>query len=95
MGARNKLREALKECDTKTLEAFLAENQCEFVFNAASASNSGGFWERQIRTVRNVRNVLNATLSQCSGSLDDSSLRTLFYKAMAIFNSRPFTIDGI
>ncbi len=65
---------------------FLTENQCEFIFNAASASHSGGVWERQIRT---VRNVLNSTLSQCPGRLDDSSLRTLFYEAMAIVNSRP------
>ncbi|KAL0148100.1 hypothetical protein M9458_056570 [Cirrhinus mrigala] len=39
--------------------------------------------------------VLNATLAQCPGRLDDSSLRTLFYEAMAIINSRPLTIDGI
>lgn len=92
VGARNELREALKECDVKTLETFLAENQCKFIFNAASASHAGGVWERQIRT---VRNVLNATLSQCSGRLDDSSLRTLFYEAMAVVNSRPLTVDGI
>lgn len=74
------------------MEAFLTENQCEFIFNAASASHSGGVWERQIRT---VRNVLNSTLSQCPGRLDDSPLRTLFYEAMAIVNSQPLTVDGI
>lgn len=92
VGARNEFREALKQCDTKLLEIFLAEKQCEFVFNAPSASHAGGVWERQIRT---VRNVLNATLAQCPGRLDDSSLRTLFYEAMAIINSRPLTVDGI
>ncbi|XP_057183499.1 uncharacterized protein LOC130550135 [Triplophysa rosa] len=92
VGARNELRNALKECDVKSLELFLNENQCEFVFNAPSTSHTGGVWERQIRS---VRSVLNATLSQCPGRLDDSSLRTLFYEAMAIINSRPLTIDGI
>ncbi|XP_073785217.1 uncharacterized protein [Danio rerio] len=92
VGARNEFKQALKECDVKTLERYLAENQCEFIFNAASASHSGGVWERQIRT---VRNVLNSTLSLCPGRLDDSSLRTLFYEAMAIVNSRPLTVDGI
>ena len=92
VGAKNELREALKQCDAKSLEVFLAEKQCEFVFNAPSASHAGGVWERQIRT---VRNVLNATLSQCSGRLDDSSLRTLFYEATAIVNSRPLTVDGV
>ncbi|GAA6104108.1 uncharacterized protein LOC101885868, partial [Tachysurus ichikawai] len=92
MGANNELREALKECDVKVLERFLVENQCEFVFNPPSASHVSGVWERQIRT---VHNVLNATLPQCPGRLDDSSLRTLFYEAMAIINSRPLTIDGL
>lgn len=92
VGARNELREALKQCDAKTLEVFLAEKQCEFHFNAPSASHAGGVWERQIRT---VRNVLNATLTQCPGRLDDSSLRTMFYEAMAIVNSRPLTVDGL
>lgn len=92
VGARNEFREALKQCDNKLLEIFLSERQCEFVFNAPSASQAGGVWERQIRT---VRNVLNATFAQCPGRLDDASLRTLFYEAMAIFNSRPLTVDGI
>ncbi|KAI7806542.1 hypothetical protein IRJ41_007791 [Triplophysa rosa] len=92
VGARNELRNALKECDVKSLELFLNENQCEFVFNAPSTSHTGGVWERQIRS---VHSVLNATLSQCPGRLDDSSLRTLFYEAMAIINSCPLTIDGI
>ena len=90
-GARNELREAMKQCDAEKLETFLAEKQCEFVFNAPSASHAGGVWERQIRT---VRNVLNAVLSPHPGRLDDSSLRTLFYEAMAIVNSRPLTVAG-
>ncbi|KAL2082690.1 hypothetical protein ACEWY4_022508 [Coilia grayii] len=56
------------------------------------ASHAGGVWERQIRT---IPNVLNATLAQSAGRLDDASLRTLFYEAMAIVNSRPLSIDGI
>ncbi len=92
VGARNELKEALKQCDTKLLEIFLTEKQCEFVFNAPSNSQAGGVWERQIRT---VRSVLNATFAQCPGRLDDASLRTLLYEANAIVNSRPLTVDGI
>ncbi|CAI5683011.1 unnamed protein product [Oreochromis niloticus] len=92
VGARNEFKEALKQCDTKQLETFLSEKQCEFVFNAPSASHAGGVWERQIRT---VRNVLNATFAQCPGRLDDASLRTLLCEAMAIVNSRPLSVDGI
>lgn len=61
VGARNELKESLKQVDTKALEVFLSEKQCEFVFNAPSASHAGDIWERQIRT---VRNVLNATLAK-------------------------------
>ncbi|CAH2312774.1 uncharacterized protein LOC109964879 [Pelobates cultripes] len=53
IGAKNELKEALKQCDTKTLEAFLADKQCEFIFNASYASHAGGVWESQIRTIRN------------------------------------------
>ena len=92
VGASNEFKEGLKQCDTKILERFLTEKQCEFVFNAPSASHAGGVWERQIRT---IRNVLNATFAQCPGRLDDMSLRTLLYEAMAVVNSRPLTVDGI
>lgn len=92
VGASNEFKKALKQRDAETLESFLAEKQCKFVLNAPSASHAGGVWERQIRT---VCKVLNATLSQCSGRLDDSSLRSLFYEAMAIVNSRPLTVNGV
>lgn len=92
MGAKNELKEALKQCDTKVLEAFLIDKQCEFIFNAPSASHAGGVWEQQICTIRNVMKV---TIAQCPGRLDDISLRTLFYEAMAIVNSRPLSVDSI
>ncbi|XP_024117236.1 uncharacterized protein LOC112138823 [Oryzias melastigma] len=92
VGARNEFRESLKQCDPKLLEVFLSEKQCEFIFNAPTASHAGGIWERQIRS---IKNVLNALLAQCPGRLDDASLRTLFYEAMAVINSRPLTVDGI
>ncbi|XP_036003015.1 uncharacterized protein LOC118566077 [Fundulus heteroclitus] len=92
IGAKNELKEALNECDTNALEAFLADKQCEFVFNAPSASHAGGVWERQIRT---IRNVLNATIAQSQGRLDDASLRTLFYEAMSIINGRPLSVEGL
>lgn len=92
VGASNEFKNALKQCDIRALEAFLADKQCEFRFNAPSASHAGGIWERQIRT---IRSVLDVTLIQCSGRIDDASLRTLFYEAMFIVNSRPLNVDGI
>ena len=92
VGAKNELNDALKQLDANRLTTFLAERQCDFNMNAPHASHAGGVWERQIRT---VRNVLRSTLSPSSGRLDDSSLRTFFYEAAAIVNSRPLTVDNL
>ncbi|XP_026054611.1 uncharacterized protein LOC113040501 [Carassius auratus] len=92
VGAKNELKNALKEIDADRLTVFLAEKQCDFVLNAPHSSHAGGVWERQIRT---VRNVLRSTLSLYSGRLDDASLRTFFYEAMAIVNSRPLSVDNL
>lgn len=87
-----KMKAALQEVDAERLATFLAEKQCDFVFNTPHASHAGGVWERQIRT---VRNVLNSTLSLSPGELNDASLRTLLYEVMAIVNSCPLTMDNL
>ena len=60
--------------------------------NAPRSSHTGGVWERQIRT---VRSILNSVLLLCPGSLDDSSLRSIFYEVMSIVNCRPLTVNEI
>lgn len=60
--------------------------------NVPDASHMGGVWERQIRT---IRSVLSWVLYQSAGRLDDASLRTFFYEAMSIINSRPLTTNNI
>ncbi|XP_028323875.1 uncharacterized protein LOC114476497 isoform X2 [Gouania willdenowi] len=92
VGARNEFNAALNELDTHRLSAYLTERQCDFVMNAPHSSHAGGVWERQIKT---VRSVLNTTLTLSNGRLNDASLRTLFYEAMAIVNSRPLAIDNL
>ncbi|XP_028323877.1 uncharacterized protein LOC114476498 [Gouania willdenowi] len=92
VGARNEFKAALNELDTHRLSAYLTERQCDFVMNAPHSSHAGGVWERQIKT---VRSVLNTTLTLSNGRLNDASLRTLFYEAMAIVNSRPLAIDNL
>lgn len=92
VGAKNELSAALHKVDAERLENFLAEKQCDFVFNTPHASHAGGVWERQIRT---VKNVLYSMLSLSPGRLNDASLRTLLYEASAIVNSRPLTTDNL
>ncbi|XP_043088736.1 LOW QUALITY PROTEIN: uncharacterized protein LOC122334940 [Puntigrus tetrazona] len=45
VGAKNELKNALKEIDADRLTVFLAEKQCDFVLNAPHASHTGGVWE--------------------------------------------------
>ena len=78
--------EALKQCDHQALHMFLAEKQCEFVFNAPSASHAGGVWERQIRT---IRNVLNATLTQSLGRLMMPPSKHSFMKPWPLLTAVP------
>ena len=88
IGADNELKLNSKDMNMDKVKKYLENKQCEFIFNAPHSSHAGGVWERQIRT---VRNVLRSTIDLCPGRLDDASLRTLFYEAMAIVNSRPLT----
>ncbi|XP_028425847.1 uncharacterized protein LOC114549652 [Perca flavescens] len=92
VGAKNELTKAFKEVDKDRLTSYLAEKHCDFIMNVPDASHMGGVWERQIRT---VRSVLSCVLSKSAGRLDDASLRTFFYEAMSIVNSRPLTTDSI
>ncbi|XP_076853956.1 uncharacterized protein LOC143509279 [Brachyhypopomus gauderio] len=92
VGAKNELERALKELDEERVATFLAEQQCDFCMNVPDASHAGGVWERQIRT---ARSVLSSVLAQSAGRIDDTSLRTFFYEAMSIINSRPLTVDSI
>ncbi|XP_077393414.1 uncharacterized protein LOC144030741 [Festucalex cinctus] len=92
VGAKNELKEALREVNADRLAVFLSEKQCDFSMNAPHSSHVGGVWERQIRS---VRSVLRSTLALSSGRLNDASLRAFFYEAMAIINSRPLTVDNL
>lgn len=92
VGAKNELSEALKQVDGERLITFLSEKQCDFSMNTPHSSHAGSVWERQIRT---VKNVLQLALAQSPGRLNDASLHTFFYEAMAIENSRPLTVENL
>ncbi|XP_048846374.1 uncharacterized protein LOC125717469 [Brienomyrus brachyistius] len=92
VGAKNELERGLMELDKERISIYLARKQCDFLMNVPEASHTGGVWERQIRT---VRSVMITVLAQAKGRLDDTSLRTFFYEAMAIVNSRPLTTNTL
>ena len=84
IGAKNEL--------DRNLQGKLTELGCEFHFNPPTASHFGGVWERLIRT---VRAVLEGLVPSSKGQLDEGSLRTFFYEAAAIINSRPLTVENL
>ena len=92
VGAENELKTALQEMDDEKIKAELLKENIDWIRNPATASNFGGVWERQTRS---VRNVMTALMKQHGHSLNDESLRTLLCEAEAVVNSRPLTIETL
>ena len=92
IGAINTLKRGINEIEDEKLKKFLATNHCDFILNSPHSSHMGGAWERQIRT---IRSVLTSMLNQNSSRLDTSTLRTFFYEAMSIVNSRPLSVENL
>ena len=60
--------------DQEKIRTKLLEEQCDWIslkINVPAASQMGGVWERQIRS---VRNVLSSLLQKNGRQLDDESL---------------------
>ncbi|KAJ8386183.1 hypothetical protein AAFF_G00176070 [Aldrovandia affinis] len=84
-----------KEDYVKFMDGVFKDGDAEETDGSPKEGNTchmGGVWERQIRT---VRSVMSSVLTQATGRLDDTSLRTFFYEAMSIVNNRPLTTDTI
>ena len=92
VGAENELKRALQEMDDAKIKAELLKHNIDWIRNPATASNFGGAWERQIRS---VRNIMAALIKQHGHSLDDESLRNLLCEVEAVLNSRPLTIETL
>ena len=92
VGAENELKAALQEMDDEKIKAELLKENIDWIRNPATASNFGGVWERQIRS---VRNIMAALMKQHGHSLNDESLGTLLYEAEAVVNSRPLTTETL
>ena len=92
VGASREFKLAMREMNTDNIVNEMVKLNCEFVFNPPASSHMGGVWERQIRT---VRNVLNGIVKRSGSRLTTASLRTLFYEAMAVVNSRPLSVESL
>ena len=95
VGARNELREALKQMDQDKIQQYLVENGTDWIpfkMNPPHASHMGGVWERQIQT---VRRALEPLMMSSGKQLDDEAFRTFLSEAESIVNSRPLTTQNL
>ncbi|XP_041484116.1 uncharacterized protein LOC121430782 [Lytechinus variegatus] len=95
VGAKNELRDALKQMDQDKIQQYLVENNIDwipFVMNPPHASHMGGVWERQIQT---VRRALEPLMMSAGKQLDDEAFRTFLSEAESIVNSRPLTTQNL
>ena len=95
VGAGNELKAAWQEMDHKRINAFMTEQGGDWINwerNTPYASNMGGVWERQIRT---VKNILSSLVKSTPRALDEEMMRTFLAEAEAIVNSRPLTIEKL
>ncbi len=70
----------------KTVQAYLSEQGCSWIFNPPHASHMGGSWERMIGV---SRRILDAMLLQQNTRLTHEVLCTLMAEVSAIINARP------
>ncbi|XP_031549019.1 uncharacterized protein LOC116286607 [Actinia tenebrosa] len=92
VGAEAELKRPIDEMDDQKVKAELLKENVDWVKNPASASNFGGVWERQIRS---IRNVMNGLLREHFARIDEETLRTFLCEAEATVNSRPLTVETL
>ena len=87
VGAESELSAAWDEIDTEEITVKARSKGIDWKFNAPKASEMGGVWERQIRTVRKcLSGILNPKTA-----LDDEVLYTSLCEVENLVNSRPIT----
>ena len=95
VGARHEFEAELGKMDFAKVQDAMKGYGCdlvEFKMNPPHASNFGGVWERQIKT---IRSVLNALMLETGSQLDDEELRTVMAEVSAIVNSRPLSTETV
>ncbi|XP_066544907.1 uncharacterized protein LOC136712312 isoform X2 [Amia ocellicauda] len=88
-GACKELQILLEDTNEPSMQRYLSEEGCMWIFNPPHSSHMGGVWERMIGV---SRQILDFMLSQISPScLTHEVLSTLMAEVTAIINARPLT----
>ena len=90
IGAEAELKKAIEEMDDQEIKAELLKENIDWIKNPACASNFGGVWERQIRS---IRSVMNGLIREHGSRLDEESLKTFLCEAEYTINNRPLTVE--
>ena len=86
IGAQNELRESVEKWNIFNIAAELAYKVIKWRFNAPSAPNQGGIWERSICILERVLNTILGTRH-----LTEEVLHTTFCLVETALKSRPLT----
>ena len=92
IGAEAELKKAIEEMDDQEIKAELLKESIDWIKNPASASNFGGVWERQIRS---IRNAMNGPIREHGSRLDEDLSRTLLCEAEHTINNRHLTVETL
>ena len=92
IGAEAEFKKAIEEMDDQEIKAELLKENIDWIKNPACASNFGGVWERQIRS---IRSVMTGLLREHGSRLDEESLRTFLCEAEYTINNRPLTVETL
>ena len=87
-GGCRELRECIQDWNERSIEEWLKMRNIEWNFNCPWASNHGGFYEREIRS---VRKILNSILTSQNIRLNDENLMTVMCEVESVLNNRPLT----
>ena len=86
VGSNREMQQMIQEWNQAAIQSSLHQRGIDWRFNPPHASEQGGVWERQIRTVRKV--LLGVLTEQ---RITDEMLATIFAEVERIINSRPLT----
>ena len=87
-GSDRQLKECIDNMNQSIIENELKRRNIIWNYNPPTASNHGGFYEREIRS---VRKVLTSIMNGQNIRLNDEELHTYMCEVEAILNSRPLT----
>ena len=89
VGGNREHRQAIAEWNQQQITKDLRQRGIDWHFNAPHSSESGGIWERQIRTIRKVLCSITSSIT-----FTDEQLLTLMAEAERVVNNRPLSHVG-